>query len=433
LFINDPIENRPMQYPQFFRFRQTFARPRVEDIPATVQSELGRLNLGQKIKPGQTVAITAGSRGIANIRVILRAVADHLKSHGARAFLVPAMGSHGGGTVAGQLEVLSSYGVTEEYCGCPIRASMETVIVCETTEGFPVHFDRHAYEADHVIVCGRVKPHTEFTGDIQSGLMKMMLIGLGKHEGAKVYHRAFADYSFPQIVRSVAGRVLSQCKILAGVGIVENGYEETARIEAAPPERLEECEKGLLKLATELLPRLPFERVDLLVIEEIGKNISGTGLDTNVVGRKWNDHKAQEHEWPKVRRIAVRSLTEETHGNAAGIGLIEFCRSQVLRDTDRHKTWVNALTAGHISSVMVPLHYETDREMLDAALPTIGLTPPEQAKMLWIKNTLELTEMECSAAYLEAARTVPNGEVISGLRALPFDSAGNLPLWKDWH
>ena len=276
-----------------------------------------------------------------------------------------------------------------------------------------MHFDRHAYEADHVIVCGRVKPHTEFTGDIQSGLMKMMLIGLGKHEGAKVYHRAFADYSFPQIVRSVAGRVLSQCKIAAGVGIVENGYEETARIAASPPEQLEECEKGLLKLATELLPRLPFERVDLLVIEEIGKNVSGTGLDTNVVGRKWNDHKAQEHEWPKVRRIAVRSLTEETHGNAAGIGLIEFCRSQVLRDTDRHKTWVNALTAGHISSVMVPLHYETDREMIDAALPTIGLTPPEQAKMLWIKNTLELTEMECSAAYLEAAKTTPNCEVIS--------------------
>jgi hypothetical protein len=421
-----------MQYPQFFRLRQTFARPRVEDIPATVQAELSRLNLGQKIKPGQTVAITAGSRGIANIRVILRAIVDHLKSLKSQPFLVPAMGSHGGGTVPGQLEVLSSYGVTEEYCGCPIRASMETVIVCQTAEGFPVHFDRHAYEADHVIVCGRVKPHTEFTGDIQSGLMKMMLIGLGKHEGAKVYHRAFADYSFPQIVRSVAGRVLSECKILAGVGIVENGYEETARIEAAPPERLEECEKGLLKLATELLPRLPFERVDLLVIEEIGKNISGTGLDTNVVGRKWNDHKAQEHEWPKVRRIAVRSLTEETHGNAAGIGLIEFCRSQMLRDTDRHKTWVNALTAGHISSVMIPLHYETDREMLDAALPTIGLTPPEQAKVLWIKNTLELTELECSAAYLEAARTKPNCEAISGLRDLPIDSAGNWPLWKGW-
>jgi hypothetical protein len=421
-----------MQYPQFFRLRQTFARPRVEDIPATVHAELGRLNLAERIKPGQSVAITAGSRGIANIRVILRAIVDHLKSLQAKPFLVPAMGSHGGGTVAGQLEVLSSYGVTEEYCGCPIRASMETVIVCQTAEGFPVHFDRHAYEADHVVVCGRVKPHTEFTGDIQSGLMKMMLIGLGKHEGAKVYHRAFADHSFPQIVRSVAGRVLSQCKIAAGVGIVENGYEETARIAAAPPERLEECEKELLKLATELLPRLPFERVDLLVIEEIGKNISGTGLDTNVVGRKWNDHKAQEHEWPKVRRIAVRSLTEETHGNAAGIGLIEFCRSQVLRETDRHKTWVNALTAGHISSVMVPLHYETDREMIDAALPTIGLTPPEQAKMLWIKNTLELTEMECSAAYLDVAKTKPNCDVISALRALPMDHAGNWPLWKDW-
>jgi len=419
-----------MSYPQFFRVRQTFDRPRVDDIPATVEAELSRLRLSEKVRPGETVAITAGSRGIVNIRVVLRSIVEHLQRLGAQPFLVPAMGSHGGGTAAGQLQVLASYGVTEEYCGCPIKASMETVVVCRTVEGFPVHFDRHAYEANHTIVCGRVKPHTEFTGDIQSGLMKMMLIGLGKHEGAKIYHRAFHDYSFPQIVRSVAGRVLRDCKILAGVAVVENGYDETAQITAVRPEEFEEREKELLHRATQLLPRLPFREVDLLILDEIGKNISGTGMDTNVVGRKFNDHCAIEDEWPKVRRIVVRSLTEETHGNAAGIGIAEFCRTQVLRDMDQHKTWVNALTAGHISSVMVPLNYETDREILDTALPTIGLREPADARILWIKNTLEITEVECSAAYLDPARSRDELEVISPLRPLNFDTAGNLPRFS---
>ena len=414
-----------MTYPQFFRVRQKFERPRVEDIPAAVEAELARLKLGDKIRPGQTVAITAGSRGIINIRVVLRAVIDHLKRLGARPFIIPAMGSHGGGTPAGQVEVLASYGITEEYCGCPIKASMETVVVCQTAEGFPVHFDRYAYEADHVFVCGRVKPHTEFTGEIQSGLMKMMLIGLGKHEGAKVYHRAIHDYNFSQIVRSVAGRVLAECKIVAGLAIVENGYDETALIAGIGPQEIEQREKELLRVAARLMPRLPFREVDILVIDEIGKNISGTGMDTNVVGRKFNDHAAVEDEWPKVRRIVVRSLTQQTHGNAAGIGIAEFCRTQALAQMDRHKTWVNALTAGHISSVMTPLHYESDREILNTALPTIGLREPADARVLWIKNTLELAEVECSAAYLDEARSRSDLEVISPLRPLEFDAAGN--------
>jgi hypothetical protein len=419
-----------MSYPQFFRVRQTFERPRVEDLPGTVESELARLQLGQRIRPGRTVAVTAGSRGIINIRVILRALVAHLVRLGARPFILPAMGSHGGGTPAGQLEVLASYGITEEYCGCPIKASMETVVVCQTAEGFPVHFDRHAYEADHVFVCGRVKPHTEFTGEIQSGLMKMMLIGLGKHEGAKVYHRAIHDHNFTQIVKSVAGRVLAECKIAGGLAIVENGYDETALIEAVRPEEIEAREKELLRLATRLLPRLPFREADILVIDEIGKNISGTGMDTNVVGRKFNDHAAVEDEWPKVRRIVVRSLTEQTHGNAAGIGIAEFCRTQALAQMDRHKTWVNALTAGHISSVMTPLHYESDREILDTALPTIGLRQPADARVLWIKNTLELAEVECTAAYHDEAQSREDLEVLTPLRTLDFDAAGNWPRFS---
>nr|MCU0982169.1 lactate racemase domain-containing protein [Pirellulaceae bacterium] len=211
-------------YPQVFRLRQHFERPRVDDVPGTVESQLASLSLAQRVRPGQTVAITAGSRGIANLAVILRAVVDHFRRLGAEPFLVPAMGSHGGGTADGQRELLDGYGVNEAFCGCPVRSSMETVVVCQAAEGFPVHFDRLASQADHVVVCGRVKPHTDFSGQIESGLMKMMLIGLGKHNGARIYHRAIKDYSFDQIVHSVAREVLARCPILAGLAIVENGY-----------------------------------------------------------------------------------------------------------------------------------------------------------------------------------------------------------------
>jgi hypothetical protein len=304
---------------------------------------------------------------------------------------------------------------------------METVEVCRTAEGFPVHFDRHAYQADHVLVCGRVKPHTLFAGDIESGLMKMMLIGLGKCAGAAVYHRAIQDHSFGQIIRSVAGEVLSRCRILAGLAIVENAYDQTALLEAIAPECFEAREKQLLALARKWLPRLPFPRVDVLLIDKMGKNISGAGFDPNVAGRKFNDHKAVDGEFPKVTRICLRGLTKESHGNAIGCGLAEFCRSQLLRETDMQATRLNALVSGHISAAMPPLDYETDREMLAAALSTIGLREPPDARLLWIPNTLELGEVECSVAYLDEARRRDDLEVLTEPRELPFDAAGNLP------
>jgi hypothetical protein len=409
-----------------FRVRQQFEGPRVDDIPATVQAELARLRLAGRIQPGQSVAVTMGSRGIANIHWIIKAAVAHLKSIGAKPYIVPAMGSHGGGTAEGQRAIVEAYGVTEEFVGCPIRASMETVIVCQTPEGIPVHFDRHAYEADHVLVCGRVKPHTGFVGDIESGLMKMMLIGLGKHEGAKIYHRAITDYSFPQIVRSVAGQVLKKCRVVAGLGIVENGYDETALIRAVHPEELEQREKELLVLAKKWMPRLPFDQADVLIIDEIGKNISGSGMDTNVVGRKFNDRKAADDEYPKVKRIFVRGLTEETHGNAAGIGIAEFCTTRCVEQIDYKITKINCLTGGHPSGAMTPLYYDTDREVLDAALSVIGLVPPPQARLLWIPNTLHLAEVECSAAYWNQAREREDLSILAEPRDLVFDDEGNL-------
>jgi len=416
--------------PKTFRIRQVFDAPRVEDVPGEIHDQLARLALEKKVSPGQSVAITAGSRGITDIHVIIRAIVGHLKGLGTEPFIVPAMGSHGGGTAEGQRRIVESYGITEEFVGCPIRAGMETVVVCQTAEGLPVHFDRHAFEADHVLVCGRVKPHTLFIGDIESGLMKMMLIGLGKCEGAKIYHRAIQDYSFAQIIRSVVGEVLPRCRILAGVAIVENALDQTARIEAVLPEDFETREKELLLLAKKWLPRLPFGHVDVLLIDKMGKNISGVGFDANVVGRKFDDHKAVEGEFPKVKRIAVRGLTKESHGNAVGIGLAEFCKSQLLRETDFQAVRLNALISGHISAGMIPLDYQTDREMLEAALGTIGLAEPPDARLLWIADTLHLEEMECSTAYLEEARQRDDLEILTEARDLPFDASGNLPDFR---
>ena len=264
-----------------------------------------------------------------------------------------------------------------------------------------------------MLVCGRVKPHTDFVGDVESGLKKMMLIGLGKHEGAKVYHRAILDYSFPQIVKSVAGRVLETCPILAGLAIVENGYDQTAKIAAVPADSMEANERELLKLAKKWLPRLPFDRCDILLIDELGKNISGAGVDTNVVGRKYRYHEAAPDEFPKVRRIVIRGLTEETHGNASGIGLFEFCTTRAMQAIDQRITRINCLTSGIGSACMLPVNFDNDREILDNALSSIGVTEPQFAKSLWIRNTLELSEVVCSRGYWEEAQKRSDLEIVS--------------------
>jgi hypothetical protein len=414
-------------FPQIFRVRQTFETTHVADVPAEVERQLARLELRNSVRQGQSVAITAGSRGIANIAVITKAIVDHLKRLGAKPFIVPAMGSHGGGTAEGQRHVIESYGITEQFVGCPIRSSMETVVVGRAAEGFPIHFDRLAFEADHVVVCNRIKPHTGFAGSIESGLMKMLLIGLGKCEGATVYHRAIRDFTFEQILRSAAAEVLAKCRILAGVGIVENAYDQAGRIEAVRPAEMETRERELLALAKRWLPRLPFDNVDVLLIDQIGKDISGTGLDPNVVGRKFNDHQAIDGEFPKVRRIALRGLTPATHGNAIGMGMTEFCRSRLLEQIDPVATRLNGLISGHIAAVMQPLDYPTDREMLEAALGTIGLVAPPDAKLLWIADTLHLGEVECAAAYLDEARQRSDLTILSEPRRLAFDKHGNLP------
>jgi hypothetical protein len=415
-----------MSRPLVFRVRQRFERPRLDDIPGEVSRQLASLDLGSQITPGSRIAVTVGSRGIAHIARIAGAAVDHLKALGLSPFIVPAMGSHGGATAEGQRKVLAGYGVTEEAMGCPILSSMETVIVCQTDEGFPVHFDRHAYEADGVLVIGRVKPHTMFVGDIESGLMKMMLIGLGKHAGAEIYHRAILNYSFGQIVRSVAKEVIERCRIIGGLGIVENAFDETAEIAGVRPQEFVTREPELLRRAKELLPRLPFKTADVLVVDRIGKEISGTGMDTNIIGRKFNDHEPRPDEWPKIKRIIVRSLTQATAGNACGIGLAELAHEKAVQAMDIAKTRVNCITANHLTAGMIPFCYPSDAECLDVALSTIGLTEPPDAQLMWMTDTLHLEYVECSTAYLEEAQQREDLEILTPPRPLPLDEHGQL-------
>jgi hypothetical protein len=417
-----------MAPPRMLRVKQKFEAPTLEDIPAAVRAEVQSLALDSKITAGESVAISVGSRGIANIALIIKSLVEELKALGLEPFLVPAMGSHGGGVAEAQQAIIEGYGVTEEYTGAPIKASMETVQVGETEDGVPVFFDKYAYEADHVAVVGRIKPHTDFVGEIESGLHKMMLIGLGKHKGAALYHQAIVHYSFDRIIRSVGQTVVDKCGVLLGLGLVENQYDKTALIKGVGAEELVEREKELLILAKKWMPRLPFETVDLLIVDEIGKNISGAGMDTNVVGRKFHDNHAAEKEYPKVTRILVRGLTEETHGNASGIGTAEYAHKRAIEEMDREITYINCMTGNHPSGAHIPLYFDTDRICIDRALETVGLVEPENAKVLRIHNTLELAEVLVSEAYLPEVEKRDDLEVIGEAEDMPFDANGDLPL-----
>lgn len=408
------------------RLRQKFPRPRVDNIPAAIRDTLGKLNLGQKIKRGQTVALTAGSRGIANIALILKSAVQHLRDLGAQPFLVPAMGSHGGATAEGQIQVLHSYGITEEFVGAPIRSSMDVIHLGDTPEGWPVYLDKNASTADHIGVVARIKPHTSYNGPIESGLLKMMMIGLGKRHGAAHYHRLLLEQPYDPVVRAVSKVMRGKAPIAFGLATVENGYDETALLEACGPADFEPVEERLLVKAKEWLGRLPFHEADLLIIDEIGKDISGSGMDTNVVGRKRALRSETIANQPNMRFIFLRGLTEHTHGNACGIGFADFCTTRLVKGMDYHATRINCVTSGYPEGANISVHYDTDREVLDAALAIIGTRPMEQARIMHIKNTLKLEEVEVSEPCMKELKPVTDFDVVKGPYDLTFDGKGNL-------
>jgi hypothetical protein len=398
----------------------------VENIPAAVRGSLEKLNLVKTIKPGQSVAITGGSRGIANIPVVLKSVATYLKDLGAKPFIVPAMGSHGGGLAEGQRAVLESYGITEAFTGVPIRASMEVIQVGTTPEGFAVYLDKIASQADHIAVVARVKPHTSYHGPIESGLMKMMMIGLGKHTGASWYHKVLLEQPYDQVVRSVGRTLRAKAPIAFGLAVVENGYDETALIEAALPADFEPVEEKLLVKAKEWLARLPFHQADVLIIDEIGKEISGSGMDTNVVGRKRAFANQPPENQPNMRFIFIRGLSSKTHGNAAGIGFADFTTTRLVKTMNYEATAINCLTSGYPEGANLPVHLDSDRKVLDAALAILGTRPAEQARVMHIRNTLWLEEVEVSEPCLRELSKMTEFTQIKGPYDMTFDGAGNL-------
>src|SRR5438132_2034092 len=411
-----------MPLPMMYRVRQSFPRQRLVDIPAGVRATMAQADL--PIKRGDVVAVGARSRGIANIAVIVRGVVDHLRELGARPFVFPAMGSHGGATAEGQLEILEHYGITEATMGCPLRASMEVVQVGEAL-GLPVWCDKTASEADWIGVVNRVKPHTDFKGEIESGLFKMMTIGLGKYRGATQYHRANVNHGYETVITAVGREMLAKARIGFGLGVVENGYDETAYVEAFSAADLEAGERRLLKDARGWMARLPFSPIDVLVVEEIGKNISGSGMDTNVIGRPSNPHEPFPND-PKILWIVALELTDESYGNATGIGNADFTTRRLVEKIDMKPTLINCITACAPNGAKIPATYDTDREAIETALSCIGLTPPSSARVIRIKNTLMLGEIEVSEAYLPDVARRSDLTPLGDPAPLAFDVAGRL-------
>ena len=414
-----------MILPKMYRIRQKLDPPVVTDVASAVRAEIGKLGLRGRLKPGGRVAVTGGSRGVANIATILRATCDSLKELGAKPFIVPAMGSHGGATAEGQLAVLARYGVTAESMGVPILASMDTVELGRMSWGLPVLVDRHAFEADHIVLVNRVKPHTNFRCHVESGLMKMLVIGLGKHQGALLAHRAAVDVGLDRMVPEVARYSLTTLPILFGVGTVENVRHQTARVQAMLPEALEETEARLLKEAWSLLGRIPFDFLHLLIVDRMGKDISGTGMDPNVIGRMYLSPN-EEPKSPRYIRILVRDLTETTAGNAVGMGLADFSTRRLANKINFQYTYTNALTGLSPMRSKMPIIFETDREAVEGALKTIGLTEPPDAKVARIKNTLDLEYLYASDALVPEIKERGDLEIVSGPHPFHFSAQGDL-------
>ena len=414
-----------MLLPKMIRVKQKFPTDVVEDIRSAIFTELDQLNMDSIVKSGDTVAVGAGSRGITNIDVTIKSVVDYLKEIGSKPFVFPAMGSHGGATPAGQKDILAHYGITEETMGVPVRATMEVVEVGRTTDDLPVFLDRYAYEADVAVPVNRVKSHTDFHGSIESGLMKMLAIGFGKQKGASMYHRAFFRYGFEHVILASGSLLIESGKIGFGVALVENAYQETAKVSAIQSKDFVRRERELLVEAKALSGKLPFDELDLLILDEVGKNISGTGMDTNIIGRYMQNFES-DPEKPSITRIFARDLTEDSSGNATGIGLADFTTTRLVEKFDKKATYMNGLTGLGPQKSRIPFHYDTDLEVIEAALNTIGLTPPEEARVVRIQNTLKLDEVDISEILVEDAELRSDLEIISEAKVFPFDSSGNL-------
>jgi hypothetical protein len=416
------------EFPRVLRVRQNFALLPPLDIRTTLEAEFAQLR--PRLQPGARIAVGVGSRGIANLAAIVTAVLDQVRGAGTSPFIIPAMGSHGGATPEGQREILASYGITEEAMRVPIRASLEVLKVGESADGVPVFCSTEALGADGIVLINRVKPHTDFLGNLGSGLLKMSVIGLGKRTGATAMHVAASRVGHERVLRGMAHVLLGAAPVLGGVALLENQLHDTARLVVLPREIMETGEDALLVEARALMPSLPFDEIDLLIVDRLGKNISGAGMDPNVIGRHVQGYSADlmraDRPAPFIRRILARDLTEETHGNAIGIGLADVTTTRVVRAMDHRATGINALTALTPQCAKVPIHFDTDREAIAMTLASLALPDSRAARVVRIQDTLSLAEMEISEPLWSTVSHRAGLTAMSEPLEMRFDAESNL-------
>ena len=415
-----------VKLPRMVRVRQIFDQRKIDvaDIPSAVIIQMSRPGLGDYIKPGKRIAITCGSRGITNIAIITKATVDFVKSRGANPFIVPAMGSHGGATAEGQKALIESYGVTEEFTGCPILSSMETVVIGDSDEGHKVRIDKNAARADGIIVVGRIKPHTDFHGVYESGLMKMMAIGLGKREGADICHQQGFGH-MAHLVPLFGKTVLKHAPIILGLGILENAYSETYKFVTLSPDEIEREEPQLLDEARTHLPRIYFKSTDVLVVDRIGKDISGTGMDPHITGTGPCTPFIPEGGMTALR-TAILDLTDETHGIAFGIGAAHVITKRLFDKIDYDATYINAVTSRGVEFVRIPFIVDTDREAVQLALRTCIGNDNNNPRIIRITDSFHTEHIMISEAMIEEAKANGRVEIVSESAEWGFDSAGNL-------
>ena len=413
-----------MRYPNFYIIKQNFIDDSISDIDTIVQREIKRLNISNEILSGASVALTAGSRGISQISEVIKSVVKILQLLGAKPFIIPAMGSHGGGTAEGQVAILASYGITEANINAPIVANMEVELIGNTNEGISVFLDKAAFHADFIVPINRIKPHTDFTWSTESGILKMLATGLGKKVGAETYHKETLEHGYGKVMQSVGRTVLQNSSVLFGLGLIENSLNKLSKIVAILPDDIEDTEKQLLIEARNKIAKLPNHDIDVLILDEIGKNVSGTGMDPNVTGRGLTKEKKLSK--PRIKRIIVRELSAGSNGNANGIGLADFVTERLVKSIDFNATYTNCLTGMFPEAGKIPITYKDDKSVLDAALSTIGNIQAHNSRIVWIRNTSKLSEIIVSEQLFNEITKESSFEFVKRIGDLHFDNFNNL-------
>lgn len=418
--IEELLKDIPL--PKMVKIKQTFNDEKLDNVDEVLQAALQQERIRETVKPGMEIAVAVGSRGVDQIVEVTARTISFLKELGATPFIVPSMGSHGGASAEGQTAVLAHLGVTEESVGAEIRSSMEVVEIGKLPNGLPVYIDKLASKADGIVVINRVKPHTAFRGTVESGIMKMIAIGLGKQKGAEACHQLGFEHMGKHIIE-MSTMILEKTPVLFGVATIENAFDKVARVEVLLPDEIEVKETELQKLAKQLLPKIDFKNIDVLVIDEIGKNISGDGMDPNITGRYPTPY---AHGGPEVNKMIVLDLTHETEGNANGVGTADFTTQRLIDKTDWAATYANGLTSTVVAPTKAATTLANDRLALKAAVKTCNILDFTKVKMVRIKNTLELSEIEVSEALLSEVAKNENLTQVTDLYELTFDKDGNL-------